>query len=247
VSIESERDMEGLRRAGQVVQRALDRMREAVRPGITTAELDAIGESVLRAHGARSAPQYFYGFPGWNCISVNDEVVHGIPGDRALRAGDVITLDVTVELDGYVADAARTVVVEPAADDARAIIACAEAAFWRGARAARAGWPLSWVGREVEREVRRRGFHVLRELTGHGVGRHIHEEPAVPNYYERRATTILTDGLVIALEPLVSAGTEWTREDEDGWTIASADGSLTAHYENTIVITIGDPIVVTAP
>lgn len=245
MSIESEKDLEALRRTSRVVCLALQRMREAVRPGITTAELDAIGEAVLSEHGARSAPQVFYGFPGWNCISVNDQIVHGVPGSRALRAGDIVTLDVTAELDGYVVDAARTVAVPPASTLAESLIECAEAAFWRGTAAARAGMPLNWIGREVEREVRRRGFRVLRELTGHGVGRHIHEPPAVPNYYERRDRTVLNDGLVIALEPLVCAGTEWTREEEDGWTVASADGSLTAHYENTIVITNGPPIVLT--
>jgi methionyl aminopeptidase len=247
VSIESEEDVQGLMRAGRVVQIALDRMRAAVRPGITTAELDAIGEQVLRSNGARSAPQHFYGFPGWTCISVNDEVVHGIPGSRVLEEGDIVTLDVTVELDGYVADAARTVAVGRAGEHATALIECAEAAFRRGAAMARAGTPLSWVGREVEREVTRRGFRVLRELTGHGIGRAIHEPPAVPNYYERSATTVLEDGLVIALEPLVCIGTGWTREEADGWTISSADGSLTAHYENTIVITGGEAVSVTGP
>ena len=246
MSIESQAEYEAMRRTGRVVHRALERMLAAVTVGITTRELDAVGEQSLRQDGARSAPMLFYGFPGWTCISVNDEVVHGVPGDRALRPGDMVTLDVTAELDGYVADAARTVIVPPASEQALALQACAEAAFWRAAAAVRAGLPLAWVGREVEREVRRRGFHVLRELTGHGVGRSIHEEPAVPNYYERTARSTLTDGLVIALEPLICEGTDWTREANDGWTVLSADGSLTAHYENTIVVTASQPIVLTA-
>jgi len=246
MSIQSGEELEALRRAGRAVHQALEKMRAAVRAGITTLELDAIGERSLRRSGARSAPMLFYGFPGWTCISVNDEVVHGVPGDRALRPGDMVTLDVTAELDGFVADAARTVIVPPASDQALALQACAEAAFWRAMSAVRAGMPLAWVGREVEREVRRRGFRVLRELTGHGVGRAIHEPPVVPNYFERSARSALTDGLVIALEPLICENTDWTREADDGWTILSADGSLTAHYENTIVVTAGPPIVLTA-
>jgi methionyl aminopeptidase len=246
VSIESEKDLESLRRVGRVVRITLERMRAAVTAGITTADLDDIAERSMREHGSRSAPMLFYGFPGWTCISVNDEVVHGIPGGRVLAKGDMVTLDVTAELDGYVADAAITVVVPPASPVALALCECAEAAFWKGHRAARAGAPIRDVGMAVETEVSRRGFRVLRELCGHGVGRHIHERPSVPNWPDPRVRSRLTEGLVIALEPLICETTEWSRDSDDGWTVLSADGGLTAHFEHTIAITGNEAMVLTA-
>lgn len=221
-------------------------MRAAVRGGITTAELDAVAADILADHGARSAPRLAYDFPGSTCISVNDEAVHGIPGPRRLQPGDVVTLDVTVELDGYYADAAVTVGVPPVSDAARRLIECAEAAWAAAAGLARAGTRLRELGGAVEREVERRGFHVLRDLCGHGIGRAIHEGPNVFNYEAPGATRRLPAGLVIALEPIVCAGSRECRDAGDGWTVVSADGSLTAHHEHTLVITDGEPLVLTA-
>lgn len=246
MSIESEEDLKGLRRAGSVVAQALRAMRDAVCEGISTAELDDIAARVLREHGARSAPNMVYNFPGTACISVNEEAVHGVPGSRQLRKGDLVTLDVTVELDGYFADAAVTVGVPPISDAAQRLLDCAEAAFWRAARAARAGERLAMIGGKVEAEVERRGFKVIRELCGHGIGRSIHETPSVCNFYDPRERARLTKGLVIALEPIISAGAQRTRTAADGWTISSADGSLTAHYEHTLVVTKAQPILLTA-
>jgi methionyl aminopeptidase len=246
MSVDSEKDLEGLRRAGRVVAQALQAMRDAVREGISTAELDDVAARVLRGHGAQSAPRIVYDFPGTACISVNDEAVHGVPGSRQLRRGDLVTLDVTVELDGYYADAAVTVGVPPISALAQRLLSCAEAAFWRAAKAARAGERLAVVGGKVEAEVERHGFQVLRDLCGHGIGRSIHEEPSVCNYYDPRERTRLTQGLVIALEPIISAGAQYTRKGADGWTLSSADGSLTAHYEHTMVITKGQPLLLTA-
>lgn len=246
MSIDSEKDLEGMKAAGAVVARALAMMREAVREGVTTAELDEVAARVLALYGARAAPKLVYGFPGTACISVNDEAVHGIPGARRLERGDLVTLDVTVELNGYFADAAVTVGVPPISDEAAALLACAEAAFARGAAVARAGERLANVGGAVEAEVRRRGFRVLRDLCGHGIGRSIHEEPSVLNHYRRFDTTKLTRGLVIALEPIVSVSAERSRTTKDGWTIVSADGSLTAHHEHTLVITDRRPLLLTA-
>ncbi len=246
MSITSPRDLEGLRAAGRVVALALAAMRRRVAPGVTTGELDAVaGETFARA-GARSAPQLVYDFPGVTCISVNEEAVHGIPGGRRLEPGDVVTLDVTAELDGYVADAAVTVAVEPAAEQDRALIRCAERALDAGLRAARAGVPVHAIGAAVERRVERDGFRVLRPLTGHGVGRAIHEPPTVPNFLLPAAREPLTPGLVITIEPIIASGTRSVAMRPDGWTTVTGNGSRAAHAEHTLVVTRGTPVIVTA-
>lgn len=246
MSIDNEEDLLGLQLAGKVVARALAAMRDAVRPGITTEELDDVAARVLRLHGARSAPNLVYDFPGTACISVNDEAVHGVPDSRQLEEGDLVTLDVTVELDGYFADAAVTVGVPPVPEVGQRLIAAAEAAFARATKVARAGERLALVGGNVEAEVERHGFSVIRDLCGHGIGRSIHESPSVVNYYDARERGRLTEGLVIALEPIISAGDTRTYTAPDGWTLATVDASLTAHYEHTMVITKGQPILLTA-
>lgn len=246
MSVGSERDLKGLWRVGRVVAETLRLMVARVRAGITTADLDRIATEFLATEGARSAPRLVYDFPGSTCISINDEAVHGIPGTRLLEPGDLVKCDVTAELDGYFADAAVTVPIPPVSDQARRLVACAEAAFWEATRVARAGVPLSTVGRAVETEVRRWGFHVLRDLCGHGIGRNIHEHPSVLNYDNGRRTPQLTRGLVIALEPIVSVGTDFTRTAPDGWTIHSRDGSLTAHFEHTLIIDRSTPHILTA-
>jgi len=246
MTVRSAADLTGLERAGRLVARTLAAMRAAVRPGITTAALDDIAARVARAEGARSAPQLAYDFPGFTCISVNDQIVHGIPGPRALRGGDVVKLDVTLELHGYVADAAVTVLVPPADPAARALQRCARQAFTSALRSARAGTPLADLGGAVEREVRRHGFAVVRELAGHGVGRRVHESPSVPNWRDPSARGVLTPGLVIALEPMVTTGPTRVVEDDDGWTLRTLTGALAAHHEHTIVIRDGAPLVITA-
>lgn len=245
MSISNAADWRGLKAVARVVRLTLDRLERAVRPGVTTGELDAIAARLFASHGARSAPAMVYGFPGHVLISLNDEIVHGIPGGRRIADGDVVKLDVTVEKDGYVADAARTVVVGAASDTARRLAACAESAFRAGAAVARAGVRVNEIGRAVHREVRRHGFDVVAQLSGHGVGRTIHEPPTVPNWWDRFQTDVLTDGLVITIEPMVSAGSTRPVEDADGWTIRTSDGSLSAHHEHTLVITAGDPVILT--
>jgi len=187
-----------------------------------------------------------YGCPADILVSVNDEAVHGIPGSRRLEAGDLVKLDVTFEKNGYMADAAITVPVEPVAQEATRLARCAERAFDRAMRVARAGNRLSEIGREVEREVNRSGFSVIRALCGHGIGRTIHEPPSVPNYEDRFSRERLTPGLVITVEPIISAGAGHTTTSEDGWTERTIDGSLSAHFEHTIVITERAPILLTA-
>jgi methionyl aminopeptidase len=246
VSIKSDKDLTNLRTIGRIVRKALDHMAAAVRAGITTAELNQIGSRVLAAEGARSAPPMIYGYPADVCISVNEEAIHGIPGPRVLAEGDLLKLDLVAEKNGYYADAAVTVPVGAASPAATALIRAAESAFREGAKAARAGSQVYEIGRAVEREVKKRGFSVLRELCGHGVGRTIHEEPNIPNYHEPRSRARLTDGLVITIEPIISAGNGACSLQADNWTISTNDRTLAAHYEHTIVITRGAPVLLTA-
>jgi methionyl aminopeptidase len=246
MSITDPKELTGLRAAGAVVRRMLNAMRAAVRVGITTAELDEIGAQVMREHGAQSAPQLVYKFPGVNCISVNDEAVHGIPGSRALADGDVVKLDVTIEKDGFMADAAESIAVGTVAGPVQELIKCAERAFAKSMLVARAGFRVSEIGRVVEREVRRSGFSVIRDLGGHGIGRTIHEAPRVPNYPDPDALEILTEGLVITIEPIIAAGSGRSFLSDDGWTVRTADRRPSAHYEHTLVITKGQPILLTA-
>lgn len=246
MSIDNEKDWEGLRAIGRVVREVLDEMRKAVRPGITTAELDAVAARVLARHGARHAPRLDYDFPGDSCISVNDEAVHGIPGSRVILAGDLVKLDVVAEMNGYYADAAITVPVPPITDENRRLVACVRAAFLKAMEVARVGNLVSDIGHAVETEVKRHGFSVMRDLAGHGIGRKIHEPPSVPNHFDWRARQPLTDGLVITVEPIVSARSGQVIEAPDGWTLRTADGSRAAHYEHTLVVTRGNPVLLTA-
>ncbi|MEM9597238.1 MAG: type I methionyl aminopeptidase [Acidobacteriota bacterium] len=246
MTIESEHQLDRLKEIGSVVRSALDAMSREVRPGITTAELDAIGARILERAGARSAPAVEYGFPASICISVNDQVVHGLPGDRKVARGDLVKLDVTAEKGGYLADAAITVSVPPVDPEHLRLAACAERAFRRAMGVARAGQAIRRIGRAVEQEVRRSGFSVIKELSGHGIGRAIHEPPSVPNYHARHLRQKLHPGLVITVEPTVSMGSGKIVEDRDGWTIRTADGAMASHHEHTLVITRGAPILLTA-
>ena len=245
MSIETGNDLSGMKRAGRVTSLTLDALEARVRAGVTTAELDAVAAAVFAKHGARSAATLVYGFPGHVLLSVNDEIVHGVPGRRRLERGDLLKLDVTVECDGYIADAARTVVVG-GGPDTTGMIACVRAEFRAGLAVARAGTRVNEIGRAVEREVRRHGFRVVRGLCGHGVGRTIHEEPSVPNEYQPSQRDVLTEGLVLTIEPMISAGSAEPVRDLDGWTIRTRDGSLAAHHEHTIMITRGEAVILTA-
>jgi methionyl aminopeptidase len=246
MSIKTHLELNKLRIIGKIVRQALDKMAEAARPGVTTAELDAIGAKLLAEHGAESAPPKVYGFPGAVCISVNDEAIHGIPGSRVIEDGDLVKLDLVAEKDGFFADAAITVRVGAVSATADALVRCAESAFQHAAKAAHVGNRVYEIGRAVEGEVRRCGFSVMRDLCGHGVGRSIHEEPSVPNYHEPRCRSRLTNGLVITIEPIIAVGAGRGELQGDRWTVRTADGSLSAHYEHTVVITKGAPILLTA-
>jgi methionyl aminopeptidase len=245
MSVSTPEELAALKAVGRVVARTLRELRARVRPGVTTAELDQHAARIFAAHGARSGPMLDYDFPGTICISVGDEAVHGIPGPRRLREGELVKLDVTAELDGFYADACRTVAVGQARPAALKLTAAAESALKQGMRVATAGAPVNAIGRAVQAEVERRGFSVCGELTGHGIGRRIHEEPTVFNVDVPGPSPLLTEGAVLTIEPIIAAG-DGAIVDDGRWVIRTADGSLSAHAEHTLVITHGAPLVLTA-
>jgi methionyl aminopeptidase len=246
VTIDHEDELDALRRIGQVVAEARDAMLAAVAPGVTTGALDAVGREVLRRHGARSAPQLAVGFPAATCVSVNDEAAHGIPSMfRTLREGDLVNVDVSAELDGYWADTGASAPVGRVTPRARQLLDATRLAQREAMAAARAGRPLRHIGRAVERRARRHGFTVVANLNGHGVGGYLHEPPSVPGVEDPDDQTVLWEGLVLAIEPFLSTGATHAVEGDDGWTLRTADGSLVAQFEHTVVITSGRPLVLT--
>jgi methionyl aminopeptidase len=246
MSIKDEQELAYLKAVGRIVRQVLDAMKAEVRPGVSTRYLDDIGARIMRENGANSAPRMVYKFPGATCISLNDEAVHGIPGDRTLKDGDLVKLDVTVEKDGFMADAALTVPVGKISEQAEQLMACAERAFHKAMLVARSGFRVFEIGKMVEREVRKSKFSVIRELGGHGIGRTIHEQPHVPNYPDPQARQIMNEGLVITVEPIISTGPGRVFTAKDGWTLRTGDHGLSAHFEHTLVITSGAPILLTA-
>jgi methionyl aminopeptidase len=247
MTIESADDMRGLLAAGRVVALALREVRERVRPGVSTAELDAAAMALLRRHGARSAPALTYGFPGAVCVSINQEAAHGLPGERVVRPGDLVKLDISAELGGYFADAAVTVAVPPVAKRSQRLLDAALASLEAGMRAARAGAPLNAIGRAADGAARRAGFRVVRELHAHGIGRGLHEAPRdIPQYFAPEARQRLHAGLVLTVEPHVAAGSGRLVTEPDGWTLTTRDGGYVAQFEHTVVVTEGAPLIVTA-
>lgn len=246
MTIETQSDLSGLQAIGRVVALTLKEMSAQVRPGITTGELDAIGAALLAEHGARSAPQLTYDYPGATCISLNNQAAHGIPGDRVIQPGDLVNIDVSAELNGFWADTAATVPVPPISRLARRLIAATRQAQQHALDAARAGRPLNAIGRAVEQTARKYGFAVIRDLPGHGVGRSLHEEPTVLNFYHPRLDQPLTEGLVITIEPFLSTRANRIVEAGDGWTLVTPDGSLCCQFEHTIVVQQDRPLIVTA-
>jgi len=245
MSIDDEKELVALKRVGAVVAEARDTMASQVAPGVTTAELDEVARDILRRHGARSAPQLAYRFPGVTCISVNDELAHGIPSGRVLEEGDLVNIDVSAELDGYWADSGASFAVGRVSPRARALLFSTRAALTDAIAEVRAGAPVRNIGRAVERRAKRSGFRVVRNLCGHGVGRHIHEEPQIANVYERNNPLVLHEGLVMTIEPFFTTSATYTIESDDGWTLRTPDGSIGAQFEHTMVVTNGAPIIIT--
>lgn len=246
MTIETSDDVTALQRIGAIVSRTLHEMLDAVEPGMTTAELDSLGEQLLHQHGARSAPRLTYGFPGATCISINEEAAHGIPGDRVIRAGDVINVDVSAELDGYFADTGGTKVVPPTNPQKTRLCHATRTALALAMKSARAGLPLNGIGAAIQRTARSHGFKVIENLGSHGVGRALHEDPEmIAGYFDATDRRLLREGMVITIEPFLSTKSRVVTEAPDGWTLVGAHGNLSAQYEHTMIITRGDPIVVT--
>ncbi len=245
IEIKSPAELETMREAGRITAGALRVVGEAVRPGVTTGELDALAEEYIRSQGARPAFLGYHGFPATLCISVNEEVVHGIPGKRRLVEGDIVSVDCGAIVDGYYGDAAMTFPVGTIADEARHLLDVTRASLEAGIARCRAGMRLHDIGAAVQATVERAGFSVVREYVGHGIGRQMHEDPQVPNYGQPGTGPTLRSGMVLAIEPMVNAGGHEVRSLEDGWTVVTCDGSLSAHFEHTVAVTEGGPLVLT--
>lgn len=246
MTIQNQSDVEGLQRIGRIVAQVLEQMLSAMQPGMTTAELDAIGAQLLAAQGARPAPALTYGFPGTTCISINEEVAHGIPGARVIRAGDLVNVDVSAELDGYFADTGGSRCVPPATAQKLNLCHATRQALNAALDQARAGAPLNRIGRAIEQVARRHRLRIIENLGSHGVGRALHEEPEhIPGYYDASDRRVLREGMVITIEPFLSTRSTFVDEAADGWTLCAAPGNLAAQYEHTLIITRGAPLVVT--
>lgn len=248
MSINSQKDLDNLRKVGRIVARCLQLMQSKLEPGITTGELDAIGGAYLASQGAQSAPKLSYDFPGFTCISVNEQAAHGIPGARTIRAGDLVNIDVSAELDGYFADTGGSAIVPPESKLHLQICASARTALENAMLEARAGAKINRIGFAIETEAKKHGFTVIENLGSHGVGRALHEEPGfIPGYYDKKDRRVLSENQVITIEPFISSGAHEVFDSGDGWTLITPPGTFTAQYEHTIVITKGKPLIMTLP
>ncbi len=232
-------------RIGQICGLTLQHMLKHVQEGITTRELDAIGKAFLQQHNAQSAPITAYNFPGWTCISVNEAIAHGIPSDYQIKAGDVVNIDVSAVLEGYWGDTGATVLVPPFKPLYKRLCDATKEALHAGIRAAVAGAHIYEVSRAIEGVARKNRYNLLRQLTGHGVGRHIHEEPTIPNFFNRAHKDILEEGMVVTIEPFFNLGRGHIRTAKDGWTLYTPDRSISAQYEHTIIVHGDKPIIAT--
>jgi methionyl aminopeptidase len=246
ISIKSDEELDLMRQSGHLLAKVHDELQKAVRPGISTLELDQIGEETIRALGGIPNCKNYEGFPASVCISVNDEVVHGIPSaDRILQEGDIVTFDTGLIYKGYHSDAARTWGVGKISDEAQKLIDVTRESFFEGIKKARAGNRLYDISKAIDDYIKPHGYGIVRELTGHGIGKSLHEEPIVPNYRTWRRGIKLKKGMTICVEPMITMGQRYVGWLDDDWTVVTVDGSLAAHYENTIAITDGEPEILT--
>lgn len=240
IRIKTGEEIERMRAAGAVASEVLQAVAAEVKPGVTTGELDRLAADLMKQRGCKSAFLGYRGFPGYTCLSVNEEVVHGIGGKRVLQLGDILKIDVGIVKDGWIGDNATTVPVGEVDLATRRLLAATEQSLFEAIANARAGNHLADICGAVEEHVKPLGFTVVREFVGHGVGRELHEEPQVPNYRPAGKTPVLEPGMVLAIEPMVNAGSAGVRILDDGWTVVTADRKMSAHFEHTVLITDGD-------
>lgn len=247
MTIETKEDIEKLKVIGKIVADALKLMMSEAKVGMTTKELDDIGAKYLVDHGANSAPLITYKFPGATCISVNEEIAHGIPGERALKDGDIINIDVSAEKDGYFADTGGSFVLGQSTTDQKRVMKATREALNAAMEVARAGAPLNLIGKAIEKVARKHKLKIIENLGSHGVGRALHEEPGfIASYYDPDDRRTLHEGQVITIEPFLSTKSNWVEESNDGWTLYCEEGNIAAQYEHTMIITKHRPLIVTA-
>ena len=243
----SSAELEQMREAGRLVSEVLTELAAAVAPGVSTADLDDLAEKRIRQAGAMPAFKGYHGYPATICASINDEVIHGIPsGRRVLNEGDIISIDVGASLEGYFGDSAVTLPVGQISEPAAALLRVTEESLYKAIEAAKPGKRVSDIGHAVQKHVEAYGFSVVREFVGHGIGQRMHEEPQIPNYGEPGHGPRLAEGMVLAIEPMVNAGTPAVKVLADGWTAVTRDSSLSAHFEHTVAVTAGEPWILTA-
>jgi methionyl aminopeptidase len=246
MTIENEDQLEKLRKVGNLVARTLATMGKALEPGMTTKELDEIGRALLEREGARSAPELTYDFPGATCISVGPDCAHGIPDGTVIRAGDLVNIDVSAELDGYFGDTGASFGVPPVKPRIERLCRDGRRAMWAGIRAAHPGRPLNEIGRAIERFAGKNGYSLVRNLASHGVGRSLHDEPSeIPTWYEPKDRRKIPEGLVFTIEPFLSLGADWVEEKGDGWSLRPPAHEPTVQYEHTLVATRRGPVILT--
>lgn len=247
ITLKSAHEIELMRRAGEITAAARAVARELVRPGVTTAQIDKAVYEFIRSQGATPSFLHYNGYPASVCVSVNDEIIHGIPGKRVLQEGDVVSVDVGAYIGGVHGDCAGTYPCGKVSDEAMDLIRVTQQSFFEGLKFAREGYRISDIGHAVQEYVERHGYSIVREYVGHGIGHNMHEAPEIPNYGKPGHGPRLLRGMTIAVEPMVNAGSAAIINMSDGWTVKTADGKNAAHYENTILITDGEPQILTNP
>jgi methionyl aminopeptidase len=246
MTADSEKDIRHLKAIGKICALALKKMMKHAKPGMTTAELDDIGAEFLKKEGARSAPQAMYKFPGATCISVSPVIAHGIPGSYVLKEGDLINIDVSAELDGYFGDTGASMVVAKRIPEIEKMFEATKSALHKAIHAARTGEPLNGIGKTIQEEARRRGYNIIYDLTGHGIGKSLHEEPsAIYNFDKSDDRRTLKEGWVLAIEPFLTTGRGRVVEEKDRWSLRTVDRAIAAQFEHTIIVTKNEPIILT--
>lgn len=242
VSIKSEREIALMREAGKILARVHGALRDALKPGMSTYEVDRLGEKLIRSYGCIPSFKNYNGYPAAICVSVNDEVVHGIPNrQHILQEGDIVSLDAGVIYRGYHSDAARTHAVGRVSSEAKKLMEVTRQSFFEGIKFAKAGNHLNDISSAIQAYAERFGYGVVRDLVGHGIGSHLHEDPEIPNFAQKRRGILLRPGMTLAIEPMINEGRCDVVWMDDDWTVVTEDGSLSAHYENTVLITEGEP------